>query len=422
MKVAVVYQYYQGTGSPGHSLCYELTQFLAARGHMVTVVAGETGYMRCDKPTLPWYRRIIRREQIGQVAVVRTFTYSEAHRNYLKRLVSYLSFSISCWFGLIAIEKPDVVLASSPPIFPMFSSWLFCRLRGIPYVLEVRDLWPASAIQLGILKSRSLIRIMSWMERVLYNQSTRVVAVTEGIRDDICERGWAREKVALITCGVDDAILQPDPAGGQQVRSKFGWNGRKVVLYFGALGEANNIPVILRAAQRLVARSDVLFVLIGDGMKREAVERQGGEMALQNVLVLPAVPKEEAASFISAADVCLATLRDIPLFGGAIPTKLLEYMACGRPVLCGVRGEAKRIVEEAGAGYAFEPNDDGALGALVLQLLDDEEQRLRLGQRGRAYVHERFSAVRMRHRMEDVLGEAAGGPPRAGGVSQRQMT
>lgn len=421
MKIAVVYQYYQGPGSPGHSLCYELTQFLATRGHSVTVVAGETGYMRCDVPTLPWYRRLLRREQIGKVSVVRTFTYAEAQRNYIKRLVSYLSFSVSCVFGLLAIERPDVVLASSPPIFPMFSSWLVCKLRGIPYVLEVRDLWPASAIQLGILKNPLLIRIMSWMETLLYNQSHKVVAVTEGIHDDICDRGWSREKVALINCGVDETILRPYPEGAQAVRSRYGWTNKKVVLYFGALGEANNIPVILRAAKRMGDRGDVLFVLIGDGMKRVEMERLGGEMALRNVLVLPAAPKEEAASFISAADLCLATLRDIPLFGGAIPTKLLEYMACGRPVLCGVRGEAKRIVEESGAGYAFGPDDDEALSKRISALLDDEQQRGQLGQKGLAYVRERFSALRMRHRMEAVLEEAAGRSHK-GGVGQRQMT
>ena len=171
MKVAVVYQYYQGHGAPGHSLVYELTQYLAQQGHSVAVVSGETGYMRRDKPALPWYRRLLRRERNGDVQVVRTYTYSELHKSYLGRLLSFISFSLTCPLGLLGLEKPDVVLASSPPIFPMFPAWLVCKLRGIPFVLEVRDLWPASAVQMGILKNRQLIAIMSWMERLLYDQA-----------------------------------------------------------------------------------------------------------------------------------------------------------------------------------------------------------------------------------------------------------
>lgn len=416
MKVAVVYQYFQGHGAPGHSLIYELTQHLAGRGHQVTVISGETGYMRRDTPTLPWYRRMVRKERDGQVTVVRTFTYSELHRSFFGRLMSFLSFSLSCPAGLLSIDKPDVVLASSPPIFPMFSTWLVCKLRGIPFVLEVRDLWPASAVQMGILKNRQLIGVMSWMERLLYNQSSRIIALTEGIRDDICARGWPENKVELVTCGVDVDRLYPDEAGAAFVRERHGWQGRRIMLYFGALGEANNIPVILRTAQRMRNRHDVLFVLIGDGMKRQTTEREVSSLALANVVMLPPVPKDDARMYISAADACLVTLRDIPLFDGAIPTKLIDYMACGKPVLCGVRGEAQRIVEDAAAGLIFEPDDDEHLAGLVAGILDDGSAAARMGRDGLAYVRSRFPASRMRTQMEAALidvvqGRSAAHPP-----------
>ncbi len=403
MKVVVVYQYYQGHGAPGHSLVYELTQFLAERGHDVTVISGETGYMQRNMPTLPWYRRIVRRERDGKVNVVRTYTYSELHRSYLGRLLSFISFSLSCPLGLLTVDKPDVVLASSPPIFPMFPAWLICKLRGIPFVIEVRDLWPASAVQMGILKNRQLIGIMAWMERVLYNQSVRIVALTEGIRDDICSRGWPKSKVELVTCGVDFDKLYPDAPGAAFIRQKYGWQDKKIVLYFGALGEANNLPVILRAAQRLQAQQDIVFVLIGDGMKRVETEKQVSELGLKNILVLPPVPKDDARLFINAADLCLVTLRDIPLFEGAIPTKLIDYMACGKAVLCGIRGEAQRIVDDADAGVAFEPDDDEQLSSRVIELLNDGDRTARMGASGLAYVQSRFSAAEMRQHMESVL-------------------
>lgn len=403
MKVVVVYQYYQGHGAPGHSLVYELTQFLAERGHDVTVVSGETGYMQRNIPKLPWYQRIVRRERDGMVNVLRTYTYSELHRSYLGRLLSFISFSLSCPLGLLSVAKPDVVLASSPPIFPMFPAWLICKLRRIPFVLEVRDLWPASAVQMGILKNRQLIGIMAWMERVLYSQSKKIVALTEGIRDDICSRGWSISKVELVTCGVDFDKLYPDAPGAAFIRDKFGWHDKKIVLYFGALGEANNLPVTLRTAQRLQSREDIVFVLIGDGMKRCEIEKQVNELGLKNVLLLPPVPKDEARLYINAADVCLVTLRDIPLFDGAIPTKLIDYMACGKPVLCGIRGEAETIVEEAGAGVMFEPDNDEQLSKLVVDLLRDKAPIEKMGAGGLSYVQSRFSALKMRQQMESLL-------------------
>ena len=403
MKVVVVYQYYQGHGAPGHSLVYELTQFLAERGHDVTVVSGETGYMQRNMPTLPWYRRIVRRERDGKVSVVRTFTYSELHRSYFGRLLSFISFSLSCPLGLLTVAKPDVVLASSPPIFPMFPAWLICKLRRIPFVIEVRDLWPASAVQMGILKNRQLIGIMAWMERVLYNQAEKIVALTEGIRDDICSRGWPLSKVELVTCGVDFTKLYPDATCATVIRDKHDWQDKKVVMYLGALGEANNLTVTLRAARHLQVRQDIVFVLIGDGMKRVETEEQVATMGLKNVLILPPVPKDDARLFINAADLCLVTLRDIPLFDGAIPTKLIDYMACGKAVLCGVRGEAGRIVVDAGAGAMFEPDNDEQLGALVVELLSDTSRVEKMGVRGLAYVRSRFSAVTMRQQMESVL-------------------
>ncbi len=407
MKVAVVYQYYQGHGAPGHSLVYELTQYLAEHGHDVTVVSGETGYMERNMPTLPWYRRIVRQECIGQVKVVRTYTYSELHRSYLGRLLSFISFSLSCPLGLLTIDKPDVVLASSPPIFPMFPAWLICKFRRIPFVIEVRDLWPASAVQMGILKNKQLIDIMPWMEKLLYNQSRKIVSLTEGILNDICARVWPESKVELVTCGVDFDRLYPDAPGAAVIRQRHGWQDKKIIMYFGALGEANNIPVIIRTAQRLRNRKDILFVLVGDGMKRNFTELQISEHDLENVLVLAPVPKDDARLFINAADLCLVTLRDIPLFDGAIPTKLIDYMACGKPVLCGIRGEAQCIVDEARAGISFEPDDDEQLGKLIVDLLNDGKQTASMGAGGLAYVQSRFSAAKMRQQMEAVLLEVA---------------
>ena len=403
MKVCMVYQYYQGHASPGHSLIYELTQFLADRGHDMTVVSGETGYMRSETITRPWHKRLMRWEQDGLVKVMRTYTYSQLHKSYLGRLLSFLSFSLTCPLGLLSMSRPDVVIASSPPIFPMFSVWLVCKLRHIPLVLEVRDIWPESAVQMGVLRNRRLIAIMSWIERVLYDKSRRIVALTEGIQQNIRDRGWEHEKVELVTCGVNFDLLYPDEQLRCETRQRMGWKDRKVVLYFGALGEANNSAVILRAADVLRSEPQVLFVLMGDGMMSRTLKEMARDMGLSNVQFLDPVPKQQANAYLNAADICLVTLQDIPLFEGAIPTKLLDYMACAKPVLCGVRGEAQRIMEKAEAGLAFAPDDEKGLARSVLELCSDPVRSGDMGKNGLAYVRQFYSAQASQSKMEGIL-------------------
>lgn len=408
MKIAFVYQYYQTTNEPGHSVVFELTQFLADQGHEVFVVSGETGYMRRDQQERPsWFKRLVRKEKVGKVNVVRTYTYTGIYRSYFARFLSFLSFTLSSPLGLFALPKVDVIVGSSPPLFPVFSAFLVATLKRTPFVVEVRDLWPDSAIQMGLLHSKLGIQLMRWIERILYNHAKKIVVLTKGIQTDITRRGWPAEKIAFISCGINPSFMRPDEAARARVRQENGWQDQFVVMYFGALGEANNIPVILRAAIRLKDEAGIRFVLVGDGMKRleiaEACERQG----LTNIQMLAPVPKHEAPAMINAADVCLVTLKDIKLFEGAIPTKLVDYIACGKTVLIGARGEAADIGTESGCGYAFEPNDDEALAAHILRIRADAAAfHDKATREGPAYAQRMFLATDKMRDMLNVLLEA----------------
>jgi glycosyltransferase involved in cell wall biosynthesis len=403
MNIVVVYQYYQSTAAPGHSLIYDWTQHLAENGHKVTVVAGETGYMQCDKQTLPWYRRLIRTERIGKVEVCRTYTYSQLHRSYLGRLLGFISFSITCPIALLFRKKPDLIIGSSPPIFPIFSASLVCKLRKIPFIVEVRDLWPESAVQMGILKSKPLISIMRYMEKSLYNQARTIIALTDGIRNHICERGWPEEKVVLVNCGVNTTELYPDIKAGLEIRKRYHLEDKKIILYFGALGEANNIPVILRAANCLRNRHDIVFMLVGDGMQRKAIEQSIKDMMLYNCLLHQAVPKKEARFYINAADICLVTLLDIPLFTGALPTKLFDYMACNKPILCGVSGEAKRLIDDAQSGLTFAPNDEKQLADLIIQTLEGQHATSVTAKDSIEFIKNNYGATQMNELIEALI-------------------
>jgi glycosyltransferase involved in cell wall biosynthesis len=405
MNIVVVYQYYQPTNAPGHSLIYDWTQHLAECGHDVTVVSGEIGYMQCDKPAVPWYRRIIRNEQIGKVHVCRTLTYSQLNRSYLGRLLGFISFSLTCPMALLFRKKPDLIIGSSPPIFPIFSTWLICKLRRIPFIMEVRDLWPESAVQMGILKNKLLIKIMARMEKILYSEARTIITLTDGIYNNICQRGWKKEKVVLVPCSVDTAKLYPDIEAGLEIRKLYNLESKKIVLYFGALGEANNIPVILRAAKHLEQKEDIIFMIIGDGMQRKAIEDQIKTMKLTNVILHKAVPKDYARYYINAADLCIATLLDIPLFDGALPTKIFDYMACNKIVLGGVGGEAKRLIEEARAGFTFAPNDEKQLADLILKTLDEIDSTSPTAVNSFDFIKNNYEALKMNKIIENLVLE-----------------
>jgi glycosyltransferase involved in cell wall biosynthesis len=244
------------------------------------------------------------------------------------------------------------------------------------------------------------------MERVFYDRAKAIIGLTEGITNDIVGRGWPAARVQTLPCAVDTTAFVPDERLREQVRRQHGWADKFVVLYFGALGEANNLAVLVRAAQSMRGQSNVVFAVVGDGFRRRWLEAQVRELGLANLRVLPAVPKGDAPAYLNAADACVVTLQDIPVFAGAIPTKLIEYMACGKPVLCGVRGEARRIVEAAGAGMCFEPDDHTALAAGALALRESPEEARASGTRGQAHARAHFDQVGRVKRMAEVLRSA----------------
>jgi glycosyltransferase involved in cell wall biosynthesis len=407
MRVTILYQFFQGDDEPGHNLILALARHLRTVGEQVSVVSSEYGYMYPRPPRVLFRRHLLRQETIDGVSITRTFSYAYGHSGFSRRVWSIMSFSVSCLFGLLRGPRPDVIYASSPPLLPMFSAWLASVLRGAPLVLEVRDLWPASLAELGALSSNPAISIMSLLEHFLYDRSTLIIALTEGIRRNIISRGWPPEKIHTIRYGVSADRFSPDPDAAKRVRAEEGWEDCKVVLYLGAHGLANNLDVVLRAADRFRHRPDVRFVLIGDGIEKQRLVATAESMGLSNVVFHAPVSARDAPAYINSADLCVATLRDTSLFRGAVPSKLIEYMACGKAVLVGIRGEAEAIVERAGAGLVFDPDDDARLAACVEMLVDDPERRAMMGRGGCRDAREHFSLERSQAVLRGLLADVA---------------
>jgi glycosyltransferase involved in cell wall biosynthesis len=406
VRVTILYQFFQSEEEPGHNLIEAFARYLKDRGDEVSIVSGEHGYMDPKPVAAPFWRRLMRQETVDGVPIIRTFSASYGHSGLDRRFFSMMSFSVSCLLGLLRGPRPDVIYASSPPLLPMLSAWLASRIRGVPLVLEVRDLWPASLTELAARRAKPLVGVMERLERFLYDKSALIITLTEGIRKNILERGWSPEKVHTIRYGVTADRFFPDREGAGRVRIAEQWDDLKIVLYLGAHGLANDLDVILRAADRLRRRADIRFVLIGNGIEKERLVADAKKMGLGNLAFRAPIPARDAPAYINAADLCVATLKNTSLFRSAIPSKLIEYMACGKAVIVGIRGEAEAIVEQAKAGLVFEPGDDAELAAGVESLIDDQPLRAEMGERGRREAAERFSLERSQTALRGLLRQA----------------
>jgi glycosyltransferase involved in cell wall biosynthesis len=302
----------------------------------------------------------------------------------------------------------DIVLASSPSLFVGLAGYLLSRLRRVPLVLEVRDLWPETAVVMGVLRRPLLIRLATWLAHFLYRSADRVIALTEGIRDGIINAGIPASKIVFVPNGVDDepfAELSPERAG--RVRERYGWGDRFVAIYVGTLAASDGLPAIVCAAKLLRAHKDVLIVFLGDGEVKTKLEAMVADHGLANVMFIPSQPKADVPDFIGAADVCLLPVKNHPFFAMTLHNKLFDYMADARPILAALpEGEAQRLVCTAGAGIAVPPEDEVRLTTALLELRADREARRRYGENGRAYVMAHYRRSHLAGRLAATLDAA----------------
>jgi glycosyltransferase involved in cell wall biosynthesis len=316
--------------------------------------------------------------------------YAAANKGVVKRGLCYLSFAVSSILqGYGPVGKPDVVIATSPQFLVTLSGWALSRLKGVPLVTEIRDLWPDSIVAVGASSPTSaLVRGLRVLERFIYRHSDLVISVTRSFVALLRERGARR--VVFISNGADAAAFAPS-ADRDVIRARFGLENRFVASFVGTLGMAHGLDTVLDAAEILRDRQDVLFWLVGEGARRAALEAEARRRALPNVRFEGQVPREDIPNILAASDAALVLLRPDPLFETVRPSKMFEAMAAACPVILGVRGESLALLDESGGGIGIEPGSGEALARAVLELAADPDRRRRMGALGRAYVTTRLS-------------------------------
>jgi len=329
------------------------------------------------------------------------------NRKAHERMRNYASFCISAALRGLAIPRPDVIIASSPQLLVGLSGWWIARARQLPFVFEVRDLWPESLGAVGVGNEDSLLyHALGSVAKFLYQRADRIVVVSPAFKEHLM-RHWRvpAEKIEVVENGVETDLFAPAPAPANvALRRELGAEGKFLVCYIGTMGNAHGLETLLDAANQLqLQKSNAQFLLVGEGAEKERIKTLAQSRSLANVSFLDQQPREKIPAFISASDACLVLLKKNDVFKTVIPTKMLEFMSCVRPVILGVEGQARQIIEDAGAGLAIEPENPAALVRAIHQLSADRELCITLGQKGREYILRHFSRGRTAEKYIDVL-------------------
>lgn len=412
MRILVVTHYFPPEIGAPQARLSEFARFWAEAGDDVTVLTGVPNHPTGVVP--PEYRGRWRwEERVDGYRVLRTWLYATANEGMVRKTLGHLSFMVSSVVLAGRRSGPaDVVMVSSPTFFSIFSAWLLARARRARLVVEVRDLWPAIFVELGVLRSRPLIRLLEALELAAYRAADAVVVVSDGFRDHIVRRGISADKVHTVRNGVDVDRFRPRAAdtGTAATRARLGAApGDTLVLYVGAHGISHGLPRVADSAAML-AGEGIHFAFVGEGAAKGKLRWHVEELGVPNISLLPAVPRHEVPAVLAAGDICLAPLRDVPLFSTFIPSKVFEYLAAGKAVVGAVRGEPAAILRDAGA-VVVEPEDADALAGAIRALAADPARRAEMAERGRRHVAAHFDRRRLATGYRQLLAALVGREP-----------
>ena len=401
MRTLIVSHYFPPEIGAPQARLGDLARFWAVEGDDVTVLTGMPNHPTGVIP--PDYRRRWRvKERLNGHRVVRTWLYATPNEGIVKKTLGHLSFMISSVvLGARCTGGADVVVVSSPTFFSIFSAWLLAKLKRARLVVEVRDLWPAIFVELGVLTNRRVIWVLERLELWAYRVADAVVVVSEGFRENLVSRGVPSAKVHTVRNGVDVARFTPggDPMPG---RAQLAVPEDEIlILYIGAHGISQGVVSVAEAAVHL--RDEAVHIaFVGEGAAKGDLKQRVAELDLKNVSLHDGVPRENVSVLLAAADICLVPLRDVPLFTTFIPSKIFEYFGSGKAVIGAVRGEPAEILRDGGA-IVVEPEDSRALAEAIRELASDRERRQRMGSTARSYAEEHFDRRQLAARYREIL-------------------
>jgi len=405
MNIVYIHQHFSTTRGTTGTRSYDFARLLAERGHRVTVVTGVYG--PGDVRLRPGEGRVARRRIDGFDVRVVNVRYDN-RQSFWRRIAAFLAFMAVATVEVLRIRDADVVFATSTPLTVGIPATVARYVRRVPFVFEVRDIWPDTAVEIGALTHPGLIAAAKILERVCYHAASRVVAISRRMAWHLRHRlARGAGKVRVIPLGTDVALFDRTEAPSGW-RASHRLEGKFVAVFAGAHGRLNGLRWVLQAAERLKDESSIRFVLIGEGALKPELQSQARREGLENVLFLDPVPKVRLAGVLKACDLGLMTLENLPVFDTACPNKFMDYLAAGLPVLVNFDGEAGWISEREGCGVVVPPDDPEAMAAAIRALASAPDRAAEMGRRARRLAAERFDRRRLVADLEAVFREAAG--------------
>lgn len=412
MNILLIHQYFLEDNDAGGSRWNEMTKTWADKGHTVTVLAG---MMHANgKEKIKEYKGLhFKLKQQGEITVWRCHVSEAYNKSFIGRLWGYFSFMFSSiWAGLFKVKgKFDVIIVTSPPLFVGFSAYIISKFKGLPFVFEVRDLWPESAIDTGVLTNKFIIKLAYWFEALMYRKAKLVNVLTPAFYNTLRDKkNVAESKLVMIPNASDfslsENLLQTFDVA--QFRKDQQLDSRFVITYVGAHGVANHLEQILSAGKAL-EDTNVLFLLIGQGMEKERLKTMAAEMDVRNVRFLDPVPKHEVFKYILASEMGASVLKRVDTFKTVYSNKTFDYMSCRKPILMAIDGVSRELVEVAGAGCYVEPENTEEYNRIIREYLTDPERLKREGDSGYNYAKQNFDrevlAGRYLTHIENILAK-----------------
>jgi len=396
MNVLYLCQVFEVGKDAGSERHFFFCKHAVSKGHSATAITSNVDYKNaCVK--IAGESGTVSRSFEG-VDIHYVYSYANFRGSFLKRFYYYLTYFFASIVQSFKVAKPDVVYAVSTPLTVGLLGYIISRLRGIPFVFEVTDVWPDAPVACGVVKNKQLIRAARWLEMFCYRKAAHIVGLTRGICDNIICKGVDSSKVSLITNGVDFSLFHDrlDESERASVRSKYGFGDKFVAMYMGAHGAYNSLVTIIETAEHLKDDPRFLFVMVGDGDEKPRLQKMADERGLDNIRFLMPIPRQESAALLSAADAFLLPNRKGEFFTGNLPNKLFDFLASARPVVVAGAGETPELVMAAGSGRVGEAEDSrGMADALLYFAGMPAEKRRAIGESGRNYVLENYDRIKL---------------------------
>lgn len=400
MKILFVSQYYPPEiGAASNRIGY-FARFLANAGHKVSVLTSAPNYP--EGKLYPGYEnRFLMRYENG-VNVYRTKIFLTPKSNIATRLAHYLSFVVAAIFARKKIEKPDIIVATSPPLFIGLLGVIFKKLWKTPLLLDIRDLWPESVESVGAVKNRRLLKQGKALAKWIYKNANYVSCTSPGIEKNLTD--VPKEKITILPNGAELDIFQPD-ISGEKTRRDFCLNNKFVVLYTGNLGLAQAPEVLVESARITLrqAQGDIIFLVVGSGVLLPKLEAEAKKKNLTNIIFTGVQPRNRMPEFVAAADVCIIPYKKCETFRFTLPSKMFDYMAGEKPIIINLKGEASYLIDKANCGLLAKEEDAQDLAEKILELYRDRGKAHHLGSSGRKFVEQHFRREVIAKRLLELL-------------------